>query len=248
MGAAEQLDVSQPTVSELIRSFGGRLDRPLFLRRNGAAASLTASGQETLDQVNKLLEIYDKILGEERADREKTVIKLSLGNHLREINLRPILPKIYHDFPGVEIELCPLIHWDQIPKAPENGTVDLAVFTIPSDEHPPTDALPISDVWMVMVAAPGTKARLASGVRTLNEKQYLFPMRRALGERFASQMLDSLGIAARPPLYSLSLSMFCSVWLSRMKGWAQSRLILPPRGSRSDEWKCSMLACALSVG
>jgi DNA-binding transcriptional LysR family regulator len=200
--AAEQLDVSQPTVSELIRSFEDRLERPLFLRRNGAAASLTASGQETLDQVNKILEIYDRILGDERVDREKTVIKLSLGNHLREINLRPMLPKIYHDFPGVEIELCPLIHWDQIPKEIESGTIDLAVFTIPSDVPPPADALPISDVRMVMVGAPGTRARLESGACSLDDLQYLFPIRRAIGERFAAQMLDSMDIAARiPPLF-----------------------------------------------
>lgn len=200
--AAEQLDVSQPTVSELIRTFEDRLDRPLFQRRNGAAAKLTSSGRETLDQVNKLLEIYDKILGEERADREKTVIKLSLGNHLREINLRPMMPKLYHDFPGVEIELYPLIHWDQISGAIEKGTVDLAVFTIPSDMTPAPDALPISDVQMVMAAAPGTRARLASGACTLDDLQYVFPIRRALGERFADQMLDSLGITPRiPPLF-----------------------------------------------
>ena len=200
--AAEQLDVSQPTVSELIRSFEDRLDRPLFHRRNGAAASLTISGQETLDQVNTLLSLYDKMLGEERVDREKTVIKLSLGNHLREINLRPMLPKLYHDFPGVELELCPLIHWDQISAAIEKGTIDLAVFTIPSDMSPPPDALPISDVRMVMVAAPGTRARLASGACTLDDLQYVFPIRRALGERFAAQMLPSMGIMPRiPPLF-----------------------------------------------
>lgn len=200
--AAEQLDVSQPTVSELIRTFEDRLDQPLFRRRNGAAASLTAWGHEALEHVNKMLEIYDKILGDDRADREKIVVKLSLGNHLREINLRPMLPKLYHDFPGVEIELCPLIHWNQIPQMLESGTIDLAVFTLPSETAPPIDAVPICDVQMLMLGAPGTQARLASGKLSLDDLQYIFPIRRALGERFAAQMMDSLGISPRiPPLF-----------------------------------------------
>lgn len=200
--AAELLDVSQPTVSELIRSFEDRLDRPLFRRRNGAAASLTSSGKDVLDDVNKMLDIYDRMLGDARVDREKTVVKVSLGNHLREMLLRPLLPKIYHDHPGVEIELCPLIAWTDVAATVEKGDVDLAVFTIPSRMAAPVQALPICDLEMVMIGAPGTRARLSTGDCGLDDLQYIFPIRRTLGERFAAQMLSSLSITPRiPPLF-----------------------------------------------
>jgi len=200
--AAEQLDISQPTVSELIRAFEDRLDRSLFLRRNGAAASLTPSGKEVLENVDRILEIYDGMLCREKANREKTVVKISLGTHLREIFLRPFLPKIYHDHPGVEIEISSILLSTQIEQAMESRAVDLAVFALSNDAPVPAGARLICDVQMALIGAPGTRARLATGACRLEDLQYIFPIRRSLGRRLTTQMLDRLGITPRiPPLY-----------------------------------------------
>jgi len=55
----------------------------------------------------------------------------------------------------------------------------------------------ICDLRVVVVAPPGTRARLAAGECTLDDFQYIFPTHRDLGVRWARKCLRDLRLVPR---------------------------------------------------
>jgi DNA-binding transcriptional LysR family regulator len=198
--AAEQLDISQPAVSEQIRTLEDRLGRHLFERRRGTTSILTAEGEEALEIAQTILDAGSKLFGNRRKSAEKVALRISAGPFLRENYVRPLLPRLYREFPDVEITLLPAASSTEVVRGFEKGDIDIAVFAIASDEVAPQHARQICELPIALVAAPGTRDRLAAGEVSLEDFQYIFPGNKEDDARWARKVMRNLGLTPRKPL------------------------------------------------
>jgi DNA-binding transcriptional LysR family regulator len=200
--AAEQLCISQPAVSEQIKSLEERLGRSLFQRRRGTTPLLSPHGEEALQAAEAILATCDSLFERLGRSPDKVRLRLSVGPYLREVYLRPLLPRLYRDFPDIEIELHPLTCPTEAMRLIAKGELDLAVYSVRSSAEAPPHARPVCELPLVMVAPPGTRARLSAEECRLEDFQYLFPGSRDFAASWAKKVLRELGLKPRvPPLF-----------------------------------------------
>lgn len=203
--AADQLDISQPAVSEQIKTLEERLGSRLLERRRGTTPVLTREGEEALEIVQTILNAGSSLFGLARRSAEKIVLRISVGPFLRENYLRPLIPRIYREHPDVVIDLHPTtssVETADIMHQIEIGELDLAIFAVAADAETPPYTRQICELPLVMVAPLGTRTRLAAGDCALEDFQFIFPGDRELGARWAKKVLRDLGLAPRtPPLF-----------------------------------------------
>ena len=124
-------------------------------------------------------------------------VRLCIGPLLRDLYIKPLIPVLYHDHPEIELELLPIIPPGEVQGELDRGLLDLVVYTIgrSADGWPNTKV--ICDVSIVMIGAPGTGARLASGDVVIDDLRFILPGTGRLGERWIERQLASLGIRPR---------------------------------------------------
>lgn len=136
-GAAERLDVSQPAVSNAIRSLESQLGAELFERRRGAKSVLTPAGAAFQDSARQFVARCESIGQGVRAGRRKPrPLRVFIGAHLLEDYIRPMLPEFYEEHPQLPMTFLPERHRDQILQDVQSGRVDVAVITVSPHERP----------------------------------------------------------------------------------------------------------------
>lgn len=144
--AAERLDVSQPAVSNAMRSLESQLGVELFDRRRGASCVLTAAGGAFQESAQQFISRCKSIGHGSRAARRKPrPLRVYIGAHLLEDYIRPMLPEFYEEHPQVPMTFLPEKHRDQIMQDIQTGRIDVGVITVPSQERPP-GSLPVGVV------------------------------------------------------------------------------------------------------
>ena len=199
--AADKLEISQPVVSEQIKALEDRIGQPLFRRRRGTTPVLTAEGEDALETVMIILAAHDRLMERGRASPGKVMLRISAGPFLRDNYLRALIPRIYREYPDIEIDLQPTTNAGEVMRQIASGALDLAIYAIPVEEAAPPQSRMICELPLVLVAAPGTRARLAAGLCALDDFQFIFPWRRDLGARWAKTFLRDLKLAPRIPPY-----------------------------------------------
>jgi len=99
--AAEQLNITQPSVSEQIKTLENRLGCRLFRRRSGTTPILTPGGEEALEEVEAILAASNNLIELCRRSVEKITLTIAVGPYLRENYVRQIIPRIYREYPNV---------------------------------------------------------------------------------------------------------------------------------------------------
>lgn len=201
--AADQLGVSQPAVSEQIAALEERLRCKLFLRRRGTTPLLTAEGARILDRAITIVNTGDELLGTLREKAEaRTRIRLSIGPRLKDACLKPLLPKLFRDFPEIEVEVVPPLPLPDMVTALERGRVDLCVSAMGPDVRHWPHVQYACRVPTVMIAAPGTNRSLAEGRCRPEDLQYIFPGPYSRIGSWAEQALAELGSKpAKEPIF-----------------------------------------------
>lgn len=94
--AAEQLHITQPTLSRQLKKFEDDLGMDLFVR-NQHGLTLTETGRLMLARAHEIVALTDKVYSEIDALKENvTAGNLSIG--MVEINTSPIMPKVLDRF------------------------------------------------------------------------------------------------------------------------------------------------------
>lgn len=129
--AAEELFVTQPSVSYSIKQLEQRLNIKLF-KRNHKGIKITPEGKEVLAYVKKS---YNDISIGERNIKEKRDLnsgKVSIGvqSHIGKFFLFPYLEKFHKKYPNVEINIASR-NTSELLKLLENNEIDLIIDTSP---------------------------------------------------------------------------------------------------------------------
>jgi len=199
--AADELGISQPAVSDQIGALERRLGHKLFQRRRGTTPTLTPQGQEALRESEQILLASANLFGNKAARPER--VRIVIGPFLRDLYLKPLIGAIYRKFPGIDIDLLPVVPWPEALKRMEEGEVDLVLYSLADPEQASPRATKVCDVPVAFVVSPKTKAALRSGAMRLDDLEFLIPTRRDMvAERWVLQMIKDLGITpTKPPRY-----------------------------------------------
>ena len=198
--AAEQLVISQPSVSEQIMMLEQRLGYRLFRRRRGTTPVLTAEGEAALEEIETILDAKNALLEIGRQPAAKILLRISVGHYLRENYLRQVFPRLFREYPNVEIDLQPLFTPTEVTRMLEDGELEMAVYaeSVEAEIQPYTRH--VCETTTVAIAPPGTSARLAAGQCTLGDFQFIYPGRRDVAKRNAKQFLRNMGLTPRLPV------------------------------------------------
>ncbi|WP_336980627.1 LysR family transcriptional regulator [Altererythrobacter fulvus] len=199
--AADQLGISQPAVSDQISMLEDRLGCQLFIRRRGTTPLLTNDGTKLLESAELMLSASKEMRGDNPGSRRQRV-RLCIGPRLRDVYLKPVLPRLYREHPEIELVLMPLIRPDEVQSGFDRGRIDIVVYSVGDMIGSWPNVRHIAEVPTVLVAAPGTRARLDAGEVTLDELNYIIHSSEAQPEHWVERQFRHKGIKpARPFLY-----------------------------------------------
>jgi len=197
--AAEQLLISQPSVSEQIKVLEQRLGYRLFRRRRGTTPVLTTEGQAALEEIEAILAARNNLLRIGRQESAKVLLRISVGRYLRENYLRQVFPRLFREYPDVEIDLQPLFPPAEVTRRLEDGELEMAIYAESVTEEVQPYTRTICETATVVIAPPGVRAQLAAGKCTLDDFQFIYPGRRDLAARNAKAYLRDMGMTPRLP-------------------------------------------------
>lgn len=105
-GAARELFISQPTLSQCVSNIEKELGTPLFIR-GSKGLLLTEAGESYYNTACEILRIYDDFTQElnEFGELKRGKIKLGIPTYLSFIILPKLLPGFHKMYPGISIEL-----------------------------------------------------------------------------------------------------------------------------------------------
>jgi len=141
-GAAGQLQVSQPAISNVIRALESQLGIELFERRRGASCVLSREGTRFRDCAQQFLAQCEAIgRGARPGRRRLKPLRAFIGGHLLEDFVRPMLPEFYDEHPQLQMNFLPERSREQILQDIQANKIDIAVITVPAEEKPPGSLL-----------------------------------------------------------------------------------------------------------
>jgi len=206
--AADRFGISQPAVSDHIRTLETHLGQRLFDRRRGTTPLLTTAGEELLERAIGLLSASDTLWHGTPVEilEEPTAVRLAVTSRVGEGYIKPVLARIFRELPHLDIELrppIPLGHWSA---ALEFGEVDLVIGA--------TDRLPadipnlhvLQSVPLSLVAAPAIAARMAQGDATLETMPIVLPSYAQSARPWFETQLATGGLHRRRPLRFVEFS------------------------------------------
>jgi DNA-binding transcriptional LysR family regulator len=186
-GAAGQLQVSQPAISNVIRSLESQLGVELFERRRGASCVLTREGITFRDNAQQFLTQCEALgRGARRGPRRPPPLRVFIGGHLLEDFVRPMLPEFHEEHPQLQMNFLPEKNRDQILQEIQIGKIDVAVITVPADEKPP-GSLNLGTVAAGVYGARNLRGSLSA--QAVSALPFFLP---AAGSQLTSSMLREL--------------------------------------------------------
>ena len=126
--AAERLGISQPTVSQLVRSLESRVDTPLFVR--GRRVELTAAGRALLPHAERVLALAGEAEAavERAVSEERARLWLAAGEAIATYTLPPALARLRQRLPRLDARV--LVGGEaRILTALRSGEADAALIT-----------------------------------------------------------------------------------------------------------------------
>ena len=206
--AADQLGISQPAISDHIAALERHLGHALFRRRRGTTPRLTPEGTDMLQRAESLLRTSQAMRAHEghRGASGRVRIRVSLGPRLREVYLKPLLPRFYAEHPDIEIELVPVLPMREVPAALERGAVDLLLYTVAHMPEGLADIRLARDVPIVTVGAPDLAARVKAGQQAIEDVPFVLPNNGIAAEQWAERQLAAAGVVPRAPIRYVEFS------------------------------------------
>lgn len=125
--AAEQLHITQPTISQRIREFENAVGAPLFVRR-GPRTALTPGGSALLPTARRVLAASTALEHQLRnVDALKGTLRLGMTDTFARVCLVDLLRELSNDYPDLEASVL-VGDSPSMERMLEEGTLDIAVL------------------------------------------------------------------------------------------------------------------------
>jgi DNA-binding transcriptional LysR family regulator len=203
--AAAELGISQPAVSDQIALLEDRLGHTLFVRRLGTTPQLTAEGIKLLETAGTLIDT-SKSMRCEDSKKQAPHVRICIGPRALELYLKPMLPTLYLDFPGLSIDRVRHFGRADVQAALERGSLDLVFYTVSEMPERWQNCRPVCEVMMVMAGPPGIRQKLASEAERMENLQFILPTVGKPSENQLERQLHDLGIRPRKPIIFLEFA------------------------------------------
>lgn len=148
--AAEQLHITQPTLSRQLAALEEELGTPLFCR-GGGSITLTDDGLLLKRRALEMIDLGDKIMDEFRGDKDEAhgIITVGCGEFAAVENLAKVIERYREKYPMVQFR----IHTgtaDQVMEMMNKGLVEVGLFIEPvATEDLDYIRIQDSDKWVV---------------------------------------------------------------------------------------------------
>ena len=139
--AAEQLLISQPSLSSAIRKLEKELGVILF-ERGGRQTQLTTPGKVFLEKAQKILEDYEQLRYQLRDFKEQPTLRLGLISTLRLACISPLIRSFREQYPDVILELRSS-HFEELNSWLINREIDLIITALLEEKPNPKTTFPL---------------------------------------------------------------------------------------------------------
>ena len=132
--AAEELNISQPSLSQYVKKIESQLGVELFNRANGNVR-LTDAGKVYIDAGKKILDLENQMQNKFIDLAEYKIGSIVVGTTpFRSVTMMPkVLAKFKELYPGIHI-IIDERETSELKEAGEKGEFDISVLTLPVDE------------------------------------------------------------------------------------------------------------------
>jgi len=255
---ADQMNTTQPNISQRLHALEDVLDFKLFERDAGSVA-ITDQGRALLPLAERLLQAAEAFVQASDVTRERSVLRLGVAETVAQTWLQGFLREIGRRLPSVTVELTVDLTVNLQRNLLER-TLDLAFLNGPISELAVTN-LPLGTVALVWVARPEIARQLPGGAtagdlsrfpiltHARNTRPYAevveyfrrngvrlnYPMSSSNLAACLNMALDGLGIATLPRqsvarhLASGDLMVLDCGWVPTPMNFTASYLTSPPR-------------------
>jgi DNA-binding transcriptional LysR family regulator len=194
---AEHFEISQASVSQQIQALERAWGCELFVRRRGAAATLSDSGQEMLAHATASLGAHRSL---ERAAQTRLRPAAPLRIGIRSYLLHAVMQADFDAFSEVEAGHTRFViinEVDAIFAALDAGELDLALYrgALRSSRNHRIDILGVSPCSVF--GAPALAAQIASGALALEDAPFIMPGNSAAWLSWTLSVLQAAGLTPR---------------------------------------------------
>ena len=132
--AAEELNISQPSLSQYVRKIENELGVSLF-DRSGSSLRLTDAGRVYLEAGRDILDIERRMKNEfsDISSCRTGTITIGISPHRSICLLPPVIREFRKKYPGIQVIIDERVG-QELPDRAERGEYDLCVTTLPVDE------------------------------------------------------------------------------------------------------------------
>lgn len=132
--AADELNISQPSLSQYVKKIESQLGVELFDRANGNVR-LTDAGKVYIEAGRKILDLENQMQQQFIDIGEHKIGSITVGTTpFRSVTMMPqILAKFKEQYPGIHVVIDER-GTSELKEAGEKGEFDIAVLTLPVDE------------------------------------------------------------------------------------------------------------------
>ncbi|WP_312337683.1 LysR family transcriptional regulator [Anaerospora hongkongensis] len=179
--AANDLCITQPTLSQQIVKLEGEIGIKLFDRKS-RSVKLTTAGEEFIIYAKRALAEIDRLrqIMQEHTSLEKGHIKIGALPIIGNLRLTGLIASFQKSYPGIHIHLVEAGSGDLI-KLLQTGDIDVAFLIPPPDDIPnfPVRFYPLIEGRVVLIAGKGhpLASKEAISLTDVAGENFIFPPR-----------------------------------------------------------------------
>ena len=198
--AADELFVTQPSVSYSIKQLEDRLNTKLF-KRNHKGIRITLEGKEVFEYVKKS---YNDISVGERGLKENRDLKtgkISIGvqSHIGRFFLFPYLEEFHKKYPNIEINISSR-NTAELIKLLENNDIDFVIDTSPIEtEYSNLVIEPLMELEHCFMCSKNYELNNKNmNIQDLQEYNLILPVKRSTPRKQLTELLKNNNIELKP--------------------------------------------------
>lgn len=207
--AAEELFVSQPSVTQSIKSLENQIGATLFIRTK-KGVNLTEEAKVLFKFVEEGIHYIEN--GEKKfqelMELEEGTLKIGASTTVTEHVLLPYLQEFQKRYPKIAISITNHLTSDLV-RLLRNGTVDILALNLPTKEAPDLDITPFLEVHDIFAVGKDKKelVKTEKNFQDLTTEEFIFQKRPSNTRAFLDSWLEKeqLGISPKFEVVSFNL-------------------------------------------